>query len=100
MTKCNRAATRFVGGFDSLSPESSPLTGLPVYVARVPAAPFCETPGYSLAPDTEALQFKVETWAVCKRPLLGESLTMYSTNAYAARSKTSPLAPFSFERRD
>src|SRR3954469_13628928 len=25
---------------------------------------------------------------------------MYSTNGYAARSKTSPLAPFSFDRRD
>src|SRR6266576_2911097 len=29
--------------FDSLAPASSPF-GLPVYVARVPAAPFCETP--------------------------------------------------------
>ena len=36
-----------VGGncraFDSLAPASSPF-GLPVYVARRPAAPFCETP--------------------------------------------------------
>ena len=29
--------------FDSLAPASSPF-GLPVYVARVSAAPFCETP--------------------------------------------------------
>jgi len=32
--------------FDSLAPPHSAF-GLPVYVARVPAAPFCETPGLS-----------------------------------------------------
>ncbi len=38
--------------------------------------------------------------AVCKPPLRGESLKMQPTTGYAAKSKTSPLAPFSFERRD
>ena len=36
--------------FDSLAPASSPF-GLPVYVARVPAAPFCETPILNAAAD-------------------------------------------------
>jgi hypothetical protein len=31
--------------------------GLPVYVARLPPAPFCETPIAWSAPDTGALQF-------------------------------------------
>jgi len=35
--------------FDSLSPEAH-LFGLTVHVARVPAAPFCETPPVQMAP--------------------------------------------------
>jgi hypothetical protein len=39
--------------------RSLPLSrpgGLPVHVARIPAAPFCETPS-APASDTDALQF-------------------------------------------
>ena len=37
---------------------------LPVYVARIPAAPFCETPNWNqLASDTDALQF----WGASRR---------------------------------
>ena len=38
----------------------------------------------------------------CKPPLLGRGnyYNMRSTKAYGAQSKTSPLAPFSFDRRD
>ena len=52
--------------------RSLPLSrpgGLPVYVARVPAAPFCETPtSAQLASDTDALQF-----AFASRPHYGAS---------------------------
>src|SRR5438093_7208168 len=41
--------------FDSFAPTHS-ACGLPVYVARVPVAPFCETPFKALASDTDALQ--------------------------------------------
>src|SRR4051812_25336003 len=36
----------------------------------------------------------------CKPPFLGRGALMYPTKGYAADSATSPLAPFSFERRD
>ena len=39
-----------VGRFDSFAPARS-ADGLPVYVARVPAAPFCETPILNSAAD-------------------------------------------------
>jgi hypothetical protein len=38
------------------SPPLSRSYELPVYVARVPAAPFCETPTHASASDTDALQ--------------------------------------------
>jgi hypothetical protein len=42
--------------FDSLAPIRSAF-GLPVYVAELPLAPFCETPTSNrLAADTDALQ--------------------------------------------
>jgi hypothetical protein len=40
-------AGSFVAAFDSLAPALSP-GGLPVHVARVPAAPLCQTPGARL----------------------------------------------------
>ena len=40
--------------FDSFAPAHS-ASGLPVYVARYPPAPFCETP-FEGASDTDALQ--------------------------------------------
>jgi hypothetical protein len=44
--------------FDSLAPASSPF-GLPVYVAPVPAAPFCETPILNAASDTNDLTTEI-----------------------------------------
>src|SRR5258705_13829085 len=40
---CQDSSLRICRAFDSLAPPSSPF-GLPVYVARRPPAPFCETP--------------------------------------------------------
>ena len=51
-----------VGRLTGSLPLSRPA-GLPVLVARVPAAPFCETP-FGPASDTDALQF-------APRPLIG-----------------------------
>jgi protein O-mannosyl-transferase len=49
-------------------PLSRPV-GPPVHVARVSAAPFCETPR-EIASDTEALQFAQPPWALQKASLL------------------------------
>jgi hypothetical protein len=51
---------RFVGRLTRSLPLSRP-DGLPVYVARIPAAPFCETPWS--ASDTDALQLALR-WMV------------------------------------
>jgi hypothetical protein len=51
------AHTKFVGRLIRSVPRASPF-GLPVCLARVPAAPLWETPIKQVASDTDALQLK------------------------------------------
>ena len=52
-----------VGSLTRSAPPSRPR-GLPVYVPRIPAAPFRETPNWNqLASDTDALRF----WGASRR---------------------------------
>src|SRR3954453_10765890 len=53
------AHTNFPGRLTRLLPLSRP-DGLPVHVARAPAAPFCETPAQRMASGTDALQLSRE----------------------------------------
>ena len=54
--RCKKTFLSICRAFDSLAPARSPF-GLPVYVARRPAAPFFETPVQNeTASDTDALQ--------------------------------------------
>src|SRR4051812_44584000 len=53
------AHTNFPGRLTRLLPLSHP-DGLPVHVARAPAAPFCETPAQRMASGTDALQLSRE----------------------------------------
>src|SRR5437762_1819874 len=79
IAKCNPAA-------QLLQPQGAALSRPPIRL--------CSEAGLS-----ERRRYNKNT-AVCKPPFLGESAVMYSTKGYAAPSAKSPLAPFSFDRRD